>query len=96
MRESVIEYFFTDSLKELGGEIRKLQWVNHRGAPDRLLLYKGIIVFVEFKATGEKLQPHQAREKKKLEAQGATVLVIDSLEKSADILDRLENFKCLD
>lgn len=44
MRESVIEKHLVKRVKELGGEVRKVQWVGRRGAPDRLVMlpaYRG-------------------------------------------------------
>lgn len=38
MRESVIEKHLVKRVKELGGEVRKVQWVGRRGAPDRLVM----------------------------------------------------------
>jgi len=38
MRESKIEAYLVERVKAEGGEVRKVQWVGHRGAPDRLVL----------------------------------------------------------
>jgi len=76
--EAEIEDFLVKSINEIGGDIRKVQWVNHRGAPDRVVFYKGQIVFVECKAPGRQLREHQKREHKKLKAQNVDVLTIDS------------------
>ena len=38
MRESIIEKHLVKRVKELGGEVRKVQWVGRRGAPDRLVM----------------------------------------------------------
>ena len=38
MRESVIEEHLVKRVKELGGEVRKVQWIGRRGAPDRLVM----------------------------------------------------------
>lgn len=38
MRESEIEKYLVRRVKELGGEVRKVQWVGRRGAPDRLVM----------------------------------------------------------
>lgn len=38
MRESQIEKYLCDRVKELGGEVRKVQWIGRRGAPDRLVM----------------------------------------------------------
>ena len=38
MRESKVEKYLIKRVKELGGEVRKLQWIGRSHAPDRLLL----------------------------------------------------------
>ena len=62
-----------------GGEVRKVQWVNHRGAADRAVFLNGVY-FVELKRPGEKLDPHQEREANRLRKHGANVRMIDTLE----------------
>ena len=42
MRESVIEKHLVKRVKELGGEVRKVQWIGRRGAPDRLVMLPGV------------------------------------------------------
>lgn len=38
MRESQIEDYLVARVKELGGEVRKVQWIGRRSAPDRLVM----------------------------------------------------------
>lgn len=38
MRERDIEAYLVKRVKELGGEVRKVQWVGRRSAPDRLVM----------------------------------------------------------
>ena len=38
MRESQIEAYLVERVKALGGEVRKVQWIGRRGAPDRLVM----------------------------------------------------------
>lgn len=38
MREPQIEAYLAKRVKELGGEVRKVQWVGRRSAPDRLVM----------------------------------------------------------
>jgi hypothetical protein len=84
MRESEVEQYLVTRIRDLGGQCRKVQWVGTHGAPDRLI---GIPAyhpkparhaFVELKAPGKKLEPHQLREHARLAAIGLVVLVIDS------------------
>lgn len=88
MRESTVEKYLSDRAKALGGEVRKVRWVGHNGAPDRLVLiprslerwqhpYKAL---VELKAPGKVPEPHQLREHARLRSYGFDVLVIDTKE----------------
>lgn len=38
MREAQIEKHLVKRVKELGGEVRKVQWVGRQNAPDRLVM----------------------------------------------------------
>lgn len=38
MRESQIEAYLAAKVKELGGGVRKVQWIGRRSAPDRLVM----------------------------------------------------------
>jgi len=63
MRESKIEKALVKRVKAAGGEIRKVQWVGRRGAPDRLVMMPGHFPFlVELKAPKGRLSKLQERE----------------------------------
>lgn len=79
MRESQIEIYFTQRVKRLGGETRKVVWVCRRGAPDRVVMFpNGVLAWVELKATGKVPAPHQVREHERMREMGQRVEVIDS------------------
>jgi hypothetical protein len=81
MREAFIEQALYKRILQLNGEIRKLQWIGRRGAPDRVVfLPHGGVFWVELKATGKIPDPHQDRELGRLTRMGQIVIVIDSLE----------------
>lgn len=95
MRESQIEAYLVKRVKELGGEVRKVQFIGRRGAPDRLVMlpaqYTNInayqmvstaacALWVELKATGKVAEPHQLREHKRMKRMGQRVVVIDSID----------------
>ncbi len=89
MRESEIEAHLVKRVKMLGGEVRKVNWIGRRGAPDRLVMLPvgdrfgnsvGNTTWVELKAPGQKAKPHQAREHERMRAMGQVVVVIDSIE----------------
>lgn len=41
LRERDIERYLVKRVKELGGEVRKVQWVGRRNAPDRVIMWHG-------------------------------------------------------
>ena len=80
MRESDIEDYLVRRAKAFGGEVRKVKWIGHRGAPDRVVFLPGTrLYWVELKRPGGTAEPHQAREHARMRGMGQTVLVIDSL-----------------
>ena len=83
--EAKVETYLVHEVIKRGGEIRKLEWIGRSGAPDRVAMLQGLTIWVECKATGEELQPHQAREIKKMRERGQWVAVVDSIE-SVDLL----------
>ena len=95
MRESVIERYLVKRVKEAGGEVRKVKWIGRRGAPDRLVMLPdpgpgggtfNNAWWVELKAPGEPLEPHQSREHARMRRMGQRVLKIDSLEQVDELL----------
>lgn len=97
VRESVIEKHLVKRVKEMGGEVRKVQWIGRRGAPDRLVMFPvtqqkfiggmwGTTLWVELKATGVKPETHQLREHERMRAMGQRVVVIDSIEDVEELL----------
>ena len=87
MRESIIEKYLVKRVKQMGGEIRKLQWAGRSHAPDRMVLLQHQMPFlVELKATGEVPRPGQVREHARLIRFGMRVEVVDSIERVEEIL----------
>lgn len=84
MRESKVEGYLKRRVKETGGSIRKVKWLDRRGAPDRLAWWpfdgKRRDAFVETKRPGKDAEAYQAREHARLRAGGFRVFVIDTLE----------------
>lgn len=85
-RERDIEAHLVERVKALGGEVRKVQWVGRRGAPDRLVMLpwemlrpnRPTCIWVELKASGKKPEPHQLREHDRMQRLGQWVAVVDS------------------
>jgi len=86
VRERDVEAHLVKRAKQLGGEVRKVQWIGRRGAPDRLVMLPALTLWVELKAPGAKVKPHQAREHERMRAMGQRVVVLDSVEAVEEIL----------
>lgn len=88
MRERDIERHLVKRAKELGGEVRKVEWIGRRGAPDRLIMLPQeayiddarSCIWVELKAPGVAPEPYQLREHERMRKLGQRVEVIDSIE----------------
>ena len=97
MRERDIEAYLVKRVKALGGQVRKVRWIGHRGAPDRLMMLgeqavslnysrQGCTVWVELKATGVQPEAHQLREHDRMRTMGQRVEVVDSIEAVDELL----------
>ena len=80
IKEQSIENYLVNRVRYAGGEVRKVNWVGRRGAPDRFVMLPHRIVWVELKAPGKQPEPHQLREHERMRRYGLDVVVIDSLE----------------
>jgi len=89
VKEKTIESYLVAKVKSLGGEVRKVQFPGHRGAPDRLVMTPYGTAWVELKAPGKKADPHQAREHEAMRAMRQLVFVVDSVLGVDDLLRRL-------
>lgn len=86
MRESTIENYLVERTKAAGGECRKLRWIGRNGAPDRIVMLNGQVIFIELKAPGEKAKPHQVREHERMRRMGQRVEIVDSCERVDEVL----------
>ena len=86
-KESDIEKYLVKRVKDVGGQIRKAQWVGHVGAPDRrVMLPNRMPSWIEVKAPGKKPESHQLREHNRMRKLGELVEVIDSYEAVDNLL----------
>ena len=85
--ESEIEREVMRHAMQTGWLQRKLRFINVNGAPDRLLIYKGSHIYIEFKALNGTLSPSQHLEIKRLRDSGANVFVVDNVVEGKKILD---------
>lgn len=80
--EREIERKFVKEVKKRQGLCLKFVSPDQAGVPDRLVLMPGgKVYFTEFKAPGKKPRPLQRSVFRKFENLGASVFVIDSMEK---------------
>lgn len=83
VNERDIERALVRRVAQVGGAVRKVQWLGRRGAPDRLVLLPSHAwhapLWVELKAPGKAPTRQQLHEHAVLRAMGQRVTVIDSL-----------------
>lgn len=83
VREQLVESYFVQRVNTTGGTTRKVKWLGHDGAPDRLAGWpNGRHGVVELKRPRGLAEPHQLREHSKLRAIG---LRVDILENKAEV-----------
>jgi hypothetical protein len=78
--ESYIERKVCEWAKSVGILPIKFTPMGETGWPDRVFLYCGQAVFIEFKAPGRKARPLQLARIKQLQSYGFTVGVYDNVE----------------
>jgi hypothetical protein len=98
IRERDIEQYLVERVKGMGGEVRKVNWIGRRGAPDRLVMLPeahvgggdwtecDTTIWVELKAPGKTAEPHQLREHVRMRKMGQRVEVVDSFERVDEVL----------
>jgi len=90
MRESQIEAYFVKRVKEVGGISFKFTSPGVRGVPDRIVIYKVKVYFVELKAPGKTLRADQVRIHKRIILHGANCRVISTKEEVDLFIGELE------
>ena len=76
MLERSVEAGLVEKVKRRGGLCYKLVSPGCSGVPDRMIIYKGRVVFVELKQTRGRLSPIQQVTIEKMRRHGATVYVV--------------------
>ena len=87
MKESIIEKVVVQHARKVGMIVHKME--GEAGMPDNVLLYKGVALFIEFKATGEVPRKLQLHKHKLLREQGFTVYVCDGIEEGIKIINKV-------
>lgn len=76
MKEAALEALLNTATKQAGAVLYKLDASARRGAPDRVVLSKGSVTFVELKADDGRVAPIQAYEHARIRAAGGAVVVL--------------------
>ncbi len=79
-REKSIESYFTDKIKAIGGMCYKFVSPGNSGVPDRVVLYKGCVAFIELKRPGKKPRKLQSLVMRDIIKQGVPAFAINSKE----------------
>lgn len=74
--ESKVERRLDQLVRAIGGITRKWCSPSHVGVPDRIVILKGRVIFVEVKTYTGKLSSAQIREHQRLRDNGAEVRVV--------------------
>lgn len=98
IRERDVERYLVQRVKALGGEVRKVQWIGRRGAPDRIVMLpeylmpcgqnirRARLIWVELKAPGKPAEAYQLREHERIRKMGQRVEVVDSYARVDEVL----------
>lgn len=88
-RESVIEADVSRYAVSKGVLTLKLNVSGRRGWPDRIYLFNGRVMFIEFKRQGEQPRKLQEYVHGQLRQHGFGVFVVDNLQQGRDCIDNL-------
>lgn len=86
MKEVKVEAKVVSWAKAQGITVLKLNLIGNTGWPDRVFLYAGRAVFLEFKRPGQDLKRNQPARIEELVSQGFTVGVFDDADTSISYL----------
>lgn len=90
LRESQLEKKFVGLVQARGGLARKFVSPNQRGVPDRIVIWPGVIHFVELKAWNGKLSKLQISEQTKLEDRGCRVFNLYGLHDIEEYINQID------
>tara|TARA_R110002074_G_scaffold195878_7_gene362469 strand:- start:3186 stop:3470 length:285 start_codon:yes stop_codon:yes gene_type:complete len=76
VRENKVEKYLNKKVEELGGITRKWVSPGRDGVPDRIVIIRGNVIFVEVKTSDGKLSTAQKREHERLESSGTIVYTV--------------------
>ena len=87
MKESIIEKAVCKYAKETGWWLAKFNCAGKAHVPDRIFIKTGKVIFIEFKATGEKARIAQVKRIEEMQNYGAVCYVIDDIAQGCEVLE---------
>lgn len=90
MLERRIETYFVDRVKDLGGLCLKFNSPNCAGVPDRIVVFKGQVLFVELKALKKRPRKLQESIFAKIVSQGVPVYILNSIDQVDRFIEGLK------
>lgn len=90
--EGAIENYLIRQMKAADALIFKFVSPSFAGVPDRIVIAKGRVVFVEVKAPGQKTRPLQDAVIARMRAHGADVRIIDTKPMVDDLRKEIESW----
>ena len=87
LRESTIENAVVRYAKKHGVRAVKLNGMHNRGKSDQMFLFKGYVLFAEFKRPGGKPTELQLKWQRELTMEGFTSLIIDNIKDGVSAID---------
>lgn len=88
-REKSVESYLKEQVEKLGGKCYKFESPGTAGMPDRIVVYKGCVVFIETKRPGARPRKLQQERIKELRAQHVPAFSIDTKDKVDNLIMRL-------
>lgn len=76
VRENKVEKYLDDEITKIGGLTRKWVCPGRDGVPDRIVIYKNKVYFVEIKTVDGVLSSAQEREHDRLKKAGVAVVTV--------------------
>ena len=85
--ESQIEKAVCDHARKRGAIVMKLSGMNQKGQPDRMFLYGGVVLFIEFKRPGNKPTALQKKWMSELAFHGFAATWTDDIQQGKHLID---------
>lgn len=88
-RERSVENYLKERIESIGGKCYKFVSPGTDGMPDRIVIYKGTVVFIETKRPGGKPRALQKERIEELRALGVSAFSINALDQVEQLILRL-------